>query len=282
MFISKLNNKFYEETGILLSQITNLKNLRLAWQNYYGKNILILRTIPRSGSHFFMNIFANYIALNFFEQKKSLEYIDIKDKFWNGYHPYHILFNQKKILQTTGFINFVFVHVLHDLRNKRFNYSNKKFGGMINLYRNPFDNYVSVLNFQKKNVKKINLSEYLESYCLAYLSIKDLEKKNNVINIPYEDLYRYPFQTMIKVLTFFNISRSNDILEKAINSSDIKKIKLEEKNHNNKSFYSSSLSSHVNSGKIGQWKNFLSNKDINFIEKHINKHGILLDEFILE
>ena len=57
--LREINRAIYYNTGILLSQIFNLKNIKQAWNNYHGKHALILRTIPRSGSHYFMNILSN-------------------------------------------------------------------------------------------------------------------------------------------------------------------------------------------------------------------------------
>jgi len=289
--LKQVNKYIYSNTGILLSQVVHLNNIKHAWNNYHGKHAFILRTIPRSGSHYFMNILANYIGFQFFNEKNSLDLLDIKEKFWSGLNPCHNYYDSEKMFRLTGFKNFIFVHVSHDHRFKHFNYYKKNVRGLVNLYRNPLDaivsSYFRVLNHRNistmnKKKRKNFINMKVEDYIKQYTSINEMREKKNVINISYENLYLNPLDIMNEVLNFFKIPLSEKNLNKSIQQSNINYIKEKEKNFNNRSFYNSKVSSHIHSGKINQWKKFFSSDEIKRIETQFNKSGISFNEFIFE
>ena len=65
-----INRFIYARTGILLTKLHNFPVLKQIWKERNCKNGFVLRTMSRSGSHYAMNILANYVAFNFFGEKE--------------------------------------------------------------------------------------------------------------------------------------------------------------------------------------------------------------------
>ena len=155
----------------------------------------------------------------------------------------------------------------------------------IYLVRDPRDIAVSYSNFDKtlsidkaieritsENLychvtKKLPLDvEVLGSWKFNYNSWKSGVAEVPRIIIKYEDLINNTFETKLKIIKFLsdilNFKVDINHIKYSIEQSDFKRLQGIE---NNQKFHEST-NTFFNSGKIGQWKNILSPKQINRIE----------------
>ena len=86
------------------------------------------------------------------------------------------------------------------------------------------------------------------------------------VKVKYEDLINNTFETKLKIIDFLsqilNFKVDTNQINYSIEQSDFKRLQGIE---NNQKFHEST-NTFFNSGKIGQWKNILSPKQINRIE----------------
>ena len=155
----------------------------------------------------------------------------------------------------------------------------------IYLVRDPRDIAVSYSNFDKKLsidkaidritsenlychvTKKFPLDvEILGSWKFNYYSWKTGVAEVPRIIIKYEDLINNTFETKLKIIKFLskilNFKVDTNHIKYSIEQSDFKRLQEIE---NNQKFHEST-NTFFNSGKIGQWKNILSPKQISKIE----------------
>ena len=132
---------------------------------------------------------------------------------------------------------------------------------------------------------KINLNEFIPYYVTrfaksySYLKkINNLDKDKSII-ICYENLKRDTKKTLKDILHFMEIVYDDDLVDETINRSSIKMVKSFEKKGE---YYSDKNKSHIRNGGIGEWKNYLRRKDINYIEKILSEFKLSLNMFILE
>lgn len=89
---------------------------------------------------------------------------------------------------------------------------------MVNIVRDPRDNYASIFSGQKKYYDKIglnvedNLFNSLFSIYTNFLFSKIYEKEKNLLNIKYENLVRNPKKTLKKICKFIGIKFHNSLL----------------------------------------------------------------------
>ena len=155
----------------------------------------------------------------------------------------------------------------------------------IYLVRDPRDIAVSYSNFDKtlsidKAIERITSEnlychvtkkfpldvEVLGSWKFNYNSWKSGVAEVPRIIIKYEDLINNTFETKLKIIKFLsdilNFKVDTDQIKYSIEQSDFKRLQEIE---NNQKFHEST-NTFFNSGKIGQWKNILSPKQISRIE----------------
>ena len=157
--------------------------------------------------------------------------------------------------------------------------------GVIYLVRDPRDIAVSYSNFDKtlsidkaidritsENLychvtKKFPLDvEILGSWKFNYYSWKNGVAEVPRIIIKYEDLINNTFEIKLKIIKFLsnilNFKVDTNQIKYSIEQSDFKRLQGIE---NNQKFHEST-NTFFNSGKVGQWKNILSPKQISRIE----------------
>ena len=155
----------------------------------------------------------------------------------------------------------------------------------IYLVRDPRDIAVSYSNFDKtlsidKAIERITSEnlychvtkkfpldvEILGSWKFNYNSWKNGVAEVPRIVIKYEDLINNTFEIKLKIVNFLsnilNFKVDTNQIKYSIEQSDFKRLQGIE--HNQK--FPESTNTFFNSGKIGQWKNILSPKQINRIE----------------
>ncbi len=258
--------------------------LKVAEQKKH-KNALLLNSMMKSGSHYFMSVLANYLHYKYLQATDRLDFVAMKELIWNV--------NEEKskelkiIKEETGYSAFIWQHF-----NPFIKYSNAK--KIIHLYRNPLDiiisryyyDYVNRLNYDSPVNSPSDIIEIiLKEYILHYRSIDEIKEKEKVLKIAYESLILRPVETFEKALDFLGIEKDVKILKNAIEASSQEKVKEDEKKRglqNGNLVGKNMKSGFIRSGKIGEWKDYFSQKDIDKIEAILGEESFSLDQFILE
>ncbi len=265
------------------------------------KKIIWISSYPKSGNTWTRYFLSNY----FFNKQKINSDFNILNKI-DKFPPYKILqqlLSEDEITESAYNISkywhdiqleiikekddFVFLknhNALVSIEGR--NLTEERFSlAFIYLVRDPRDIAVSYSNFDKtlsidkaiermtsKNLychvtKKFPLDvEILGSWKFNYYSWKTGVAEVPRIIIKYEDLINNTFETKLKIIKFLskilNFKVDTNHIKYSIEQSDFKRLQEIE---NNQKFHEST-NTFFNSGKIGQWKNILSPKQISKIE----------------
>ena len=265
------------------------------------KKIIWISSYPKSGNTWTRYFLSNY----FFNKQKINSDFNILNKI-DKFPPYKILqqlLSEDEIKESAYIISkywhdiqleiikekddFVFLknhNALVSIEGR--NLTEERFSlAFIYLVRDPRDIAVSYSNFDKtlsidkaidritsENLychvtKKFPLDvEILGSWKFNYYSWKTGVAEVPRIIIKYEDLINNTFETKLKIIKFLskilNFKVDTNHIKYSIEQSDFKRLQEIE---NNQKFHEST-NTFFNSGKIGQWKNILSSKQISRIE----------------
>ena len=265
------------------------------------KKIIWISSYPKSGNTWTRYFLSNY----FFNKQKINSDFNILNKI-DKFPPYKILqqlLSEDEIKESAYNISkywhdiqleiikekddFVFLknhNALVSIEGR--NLTEERFSlAFIYLVRDPRDIAVSYSNFDKtlsidkaidritsENLychvtKKFPLDvEILGSWKFNYYSWKTGVAEVPRIIIKYEDLINNTFETKLKIIKFLskilNFKVDTNHIKYSIEQSDFKRLQEIE---NNQKFHEST-NTFFNSGKIGQWKNILSPKQISRIE----------------
>lgn len=162
----------------------------------------------------------------------------------------------------------------------------------ISLYRNPLDFIVSIFYYKYKN-RGVNVAhprevlvKELKQWVYLYNQQLSLKRKygDKVLLLSYEELYRNPKRSFSRIIDFLQVPFDKDALEFALDASSSNSLKNEEKKEDSvvvapKEKYSGSF---VRSGKIGEWKDYFNDKDVEKIESILRKNNISLKDFIID
>ena len=265
------------------------------------KKIIWISSYPKSGNTWTRYFLSNY----FFNKQKINSDFNILNKI-DKFPPYQILqqlLSEDEIKKSAYNISkywhniqleiikekddFVFLknhNALVSIEGR--NLTEERFSlAFIYLVRDPRDIAVSYSNFDKtlsidkaidritsENLychvtKKFPLDvEILGSWKFNYFSWKTGVAEVPRIIIKYEDLINNTFETKLKIIKFLskilNFKVDTNHIKYSIEQSDFKRLQEIE---NNQKFHEST-NTFFNSGKVGQWKNILSPKQISRIE----------------
>ena len=265
------------------------------------KKIIWISSYPKSGNTWTRYFLSNY----FFNKQKINSDFNILNKI-DKFPPYKILqqlLSEDEIKESAYNISkhwhdiqleitkekddFIFLknhNALASVEGR--NLTEERFSlAFIYLVRDPRDIAVSYSNFDKtlsidkaidritsENLychvtKKFPLDvEILGSWKFNYYSWKTGVAEVPRIIIKYEDLINNTFETKLKIIKFLskilNFKVDTNHIKYSIEQSDFKRLQEIE---NNQKFHEST-NTFFNSGKIGQWKNILSPKQISKIE----------------
>ena len=281
---------------------SRLKNLKI------NKNkLVILATLPRSGTHYMQRLLANALVLNADNIARNEDYnfpVDIKktsQMFPNNWHTsyfnYHNYpFNECKnlcfytpdsLVKKFGFDDFTRSHSIH--QDKLF-----KGSKIIHLRRNPLDYFVSLYFYKYKkrdrDTDKIKspmdvFYKYRKYYISMLLSYDEAFRKseNKIYIQTYESLIENPGIVLHQILLFLGLDISIDLCDKAALFSSIDSVKKQENMGQvvNPTAYKLK-GSFTNSGAIGQWKKFFNKNQIQEISEFFILNNYLLDNFQLE
>lgn len=162
------------------------------------------------------------------------------------------------------------------------------------LYRNPLDNLISSYFYhfkyrpelaeQYKHPREI-IDWKLPVFIKQYNYQKAMSERNvNAVQVSYESLYQDKANTFAGILEFLGIPVKEDAVELAVDFSSLKSVRAQEQKRN-KAIHQEIQGfkgSFVRSGKIGQWKEFFNDEDVENVSRKLAAHSISLDEFIIE
>jgi len=265
------------------------------------KKIIWISSYPKSGNTWTRYFLSNY----FFNKKKINSDFNILNKI-DKFPPYKILqqlISEEEIKESAYNIskywaeiqleiikekdNFIFLknhNALVSVEGR--NLTEERFSlAFIYLVRDPRDIAVSYSNFDKtlsidKAIERITSEnlychvtkkfpldvEVLGSWKFNYYSWKSGVAEVPRIIIRYEDLINNTYETKLKIIKFLsnilNFKVDINHIKYSIEQSDFKRLQGIE----NDNKFHESTNTFFNSGKIGQWENILSSKQISRIE----------------
>ncbi|MDC6447494.1 sulfotransferase domain-containing protein [Alphaproteobacteria bacterium] len=265
------------------------------------KKIIWISSYPKSGNtwtrYFLSNYFFNKQKTNSdfnilnkidkFPTYKILQQLLIEDEIKENTYNISKFWHDIQLEITKEKDDFIFLknhNALVSLEGR--NLTDEKFSlAFIYLVRDPRDIAISYSNFDKKlsidkAIERITCEnlychiskelpldvEVLGSWKFNYFSWKTGVAEVPRIIIKYEDLINNTFETKLKIIKFLskilNFKVDTNHIKYSIKQSDFKRLQGIE---NHQKFHEST-NTFFNSGKIGQWKNILSLKQINRIE----------------
>lgn len=195
-----------------------------------------------------------------------------------------------------------------DLNKDKFFASLNPKSKYVYIYRNPLDQCVSYFEHGKNHkdenhtyiikdgerhyfrdandfVINAGISSYLKQFLSYYLVNKKYE--DTLMMVTYEELVRHPEESYRKILRFLDhdiLQHNDDHLFRALNFIKAENLRAHElkagrslandqKNHEE---------SHMRGGKIGKWKNILSENTLTYVERGLGKFDLSIDFFIIE
>lgn len=258
------------------------------------RDIIILATVTKTGTHYIRFILSYYISLCRHEKVSSTDLSIVDRVFPNSWHIHY--FFRKKITQTIypNTIGYI------DMPRSHFSYQNSFYGSkVIHTYRNPLD-YLTILwatkfRFHKDSCQKYSqpfdlLDDYLPDFCDQYLSMKQTVGKD-VFRISFETLIKNPFHIVKQILIWLGhvpndnylniaIDTANSILTARVGASE--KWQRDGSVPYSKNEYNAFLEKLDKIGSVGIWKDYFDDSQLKYVELALKKRNIDLYNFILE
>lgn len=155
---------------------------------------------------------------------------------------------------------------------------------LVYVYRNPLDCMISMHYFKEvyrtwrkeKKTFKESLRTYLPEWCYH---MKSYEKEADFI-LSYEEMFRHPQKSFHHLFTKMGLEFTDDQLEKAVELSTFKNIRKIEDEHGSgtmtsaKKHNSTFGGKFTRSGKIGQWKEYYDQDDLDYAFEMIRKFNL--------
>jgi len=263
------------------------------------KNIF-LASYPKSGNTWLRSIIGNFYN---FDKEFSLNdvksipllsikkhFIEFDNKVYINNNDLHFDWISENIIKCQNLLNNKPNHLnifkTHSARHR--NFTNETVNaGFIYIVRDPRDIIVSLKNFSGKEIDKI-IDEFLFSKSLMIttngaqellstweLNVQSWLNYNSVARliIKYEDLKLNPKEIILNIKEFLNKIHSLNInlrdqdIDKIVENTNFNNLrKLEDKNGFDEA---SKHSKFFRSGSSNQWKDVLTNTQINLIEKNL-------------
>ena len=267
--------------------------LKHDWERIEDNSILLL-TIPKSGTTYFRLILANYLNQLFNADNTVITHSMLSAWFPNVRD--YILFGAAQYLQPNDIIlNTSYIDFIHGHHLKFLELCNAR---IVTIHRNPLDTIVSSFFHRYKNRPSrehifnevsdsidaiLDGDKYYQGWIERYLLIRKLAlKKDNVLRISYEMLWREPISTFSIVLYYLRLPVDTDALHRAVDYANIKRVHDEETKSGTIHPVDGFKGYFTRSGKIGQWKEHLSSDDVMYIADKLRKSNIDISEFVIE
>ncbi len=256
--------------------------------NRDSSDIIILATIPRSGTTFLRYILTNYLRLLQSPDAQPVTYEDMHRTLFPNrktYRPPVEYLPPSSVMDAVAYRDIYNTHKIH----RCLAHSRAK---VIFLYRNPLDNLVSRYYYKYKYrpeqhdaARSIDdiIAHELPQFISDYRRIKYVCKRNGHARaVAYEKLTTDPFGTAHDLLTWLGIRVDPALLQKAVDYSSFDQVRKEEQRVGPIGAPKGFRGYFTRSGKIGQWKHHFDRDQIAHISRQLKKSGISLDEFTLE
>lgn len=275
--------------------ISGLNVLRLAEKMW--RSIVVI-SIPKSGTNLTKLLLANYLNLYYGGRTDVTTYDEMHEEMFYADAQVKKLDKSSKpgkgqILQRhTPYRHLVHTHG-HGPMMAGYIRANRN-GRFILLHRNPLDNMVSSFFYHYKLRPETaqvysHPREIIDIKLPLFIRCYNYQKKvaasnDNVMRVSYEDLYRCKGRTFAGILDFLDIPVEQEKVDQAVDFSSIKAVRTQEKRrkkaiHQDIEGFRGSF---VRSGKIGQWKEFFGENDVNRISDELARYQISLKEFTIE
>lgn len=249
---------------------------------------IILNSIRKSGTFYFRFLLTNYLFLSCGKSTGPISYEEMQQRIFPNrlFEVPHRVQPAGHVIKSFHYEDFIYGH---DYTFLKYSSASK----IIHLYRNPLDTVVSRFFYTWKNrVDEEKKSMYqsprevldivLSQFISHYKYLRDLAgARANVMRIPYEILMRSTRDVLIMVFSWLNLPIDHSLIEKAIEYSSKEEIRKQEKKRG-ASIVSELEGSFVRSGTIGEWKEYLSEEDVQYVRRRLKDENILLEEFITE
>lgn len=267
------------------------------------KKILILGTIPRSGTHLIKFLFSNYILLLHKGMESEISSPSMMNKFFPNNYQYSY-FNLKKRPFGKVFVDQIEKPTKHlsylgltdfTRSHAAFQRSYWRKSPVIHSYRNPLDYSVSLFHYMYKN-RDSNLNRSIsnpfelfllqkEYYFKTYISYLEAEKSGsyNLIRFSYEELMKDTPLIFEKIIIWLGLEPNKSYILEACSRSSIRNVSKLESEQNkinpNASVQSGNFARH---GGSGQWREYFSKTELLDVEKETNKYGLSLEDFNID
>jgi hypothetical protein len=296
------NIKIIKSYLVRLYRNSYLRRLRSYELN--PENVLVLGTIARSGTHYMLILFANYINLMSSDKEEygngRVTPETMSNYFPNNWHLNYFGYKRfsmlnpfpEKILKPTELIDII---NLSDIVRTHYEFQPSfwKNCNVLHIYRNPLDYSVSLFNYMYINRGDTTtyknpydlLLDRIDSYIDIYKSYKDASSSGRykVMRISYESLVSNPEYYFSQVLLWLGVSSDSNKVKQSVYNASIKNVKkFQEKGGKVNPTAKLKNNKFVNSGLIGQWKNYYTNEQKKRIEHLMLKRNVNLDDFCIE
>ena len=263
------------------------------------REILILATITKSGTHYMRFLIANYIKHLRNRQDDPVAAREIDVLFPNGWH--HAYLGGHSYKSPTPLLRLIGLHDIprSHIPFQRLLWNNSR---VLHVYRNPLDYAVSLYMYKYEYYEHLSgtmsgpvevLDAHLDEYVEMYLSFRKTEKKDNtsLLSIAYEDLIRYPEVSLATVLRWLGFEPVPAVVDKAVQFSSehltalVGAGEIWQRNGTvpvNPKLISDFTNKLIEKGSVGSWKDYFEKPDIRRIEKRLDGFGINLYDFILD
>jgi hypothetical protein len=256
--------------------------------NKDSSDIIILATIPRSGTTFLRYILTNYLRLLQSPDAAPVTYEEMHRQLFPNrkvYRPPITYLPPSNVMDVVAYRDIYNTHKIH----RSLASSHAK---IVFLYRNPLDNLVSRYYYKYKyrptqdqashSIEEI-IDLELPHFIADYSRIKHVcRRSDRALALAYENLTTDPFGTARELLTWLAIKVDPDLLRKAVEFSSFDQVRKEEERVGPIGAPKGFRGYFTRSGKIGQWKDHFDRDQLARITSRLKKGGISLDEFVLE
>jgi hypothetical protein len=262
------------------------------------RNILILATITKTGTHYMRFLIANYVKLLDKPNAVAVTGNEIDRMLPNGWHTSYLGVRPYKqpspLLAQIG---------LHDIPRSHMPYKPVQWRNsrVLHTYRNPMDFavflYVYKYEYYAELAGKFSgpvevLDKHLDAYLEEYISFKKASQSSpaNILTYSYEDLVRYPEVCLSTALRWIGFDPNPVLVAAAIAKSSEQEAsvigagEIWQRNQTpavNPQMIKDFTKKCIANGSVGLWQDFFSEADITRVKERLEAYGLNLDDFTL-
>lgn len=257
-----------------------------------SQNAIWLYTLMKSGTTYTLLFLSNYISF-VFGDRSSVDFDRMNGEFF--WHSFESAMCREEFEQLCA--NGMFARGLipgyRGLIHTHVDTESNEWSKAICLYRNPLDYIISsYYYFHVNRGIRLNhprdiIDQKVESFVAVYGRQLELvsTRPNDVLQVSYERLMSDPNGSFGKMIQFLGWVVDEEGVAFAMEHSSRKKVKEMESSCGRAIVQGSGgrfEGSFVRSGKVGEWKEYFNDADLQRVESILNKSGLSLNEFEAE